>query len=241
MNRRAIGGAASGAAILALAVSGIASAHVVKQFGPYSIALGWLSEPTYVGEQNAIVAIVTDAKGAPVNDLGLGDLTVTVSASGQTTAALPLDPSYDPDTGFGTPGEYFADLIPTLPGDYTFHLAGKVHDTAVDETATSSDTTFNAVEDPATIQFPVKVPTTVEISTKLDKLDPRVQSAADAASAVADSVKSAADAASAAQTAATDASSQASQAFLVGGLVGGLGVVLGLAGIALALRARKAA
>ena len=241
MNRRTIGAAASGAAVLALALSGIASAHVVKQFGPYSIALGWLSEPTYVGEQNAIVAIVTDAKGAPVNDLGSGDLTVTVSAGGQTTAALPLDPSYDPDTGLGTPGEYFADLIPTLPGDYTFHLAGKVHDTAVDEVATSSDTTFNSVEDPATIQFPVKVPTTVEISTKLDKMDPRVQSAADAASAAADSVKSATDVAGAAQAAAADASSQASQALIVGGLVGGLGVVLGLAGIALALRARKAA
>jgi hypothetical protein len=241
MNRRVIGAAASGAAVLVLAVSAIASAHVVKQFGAYSIALGWLSEPTYVGEQNAIVAIVTDAKGAAVNDLASGDLTVTVSAGGQTTAALPLNPSYDPDTGLGTPGEYFADLIPTIPGDYTFHLAGKVRDTAVDETATSSDTTFNAVEDPATIQFPAKVPTTVEISTKLDKLDPRVQTAADAASAATDAVKSASDAASAAQTAASEASSQASQALLVGGLAGGLGIVLGLAGIALALRARKAA
>lgn len=241
MNRRAIGAAASGAAVIALAVSGIASAHVVKQFGSYSIALGWLAEPTYVGEQNAVVAIVTDAKSTPVNDLASGDLTVTVSAGGQTTAALPLDPSYDPDTGFGTPGEYFADLIPTIPGGYTFHLAGTVHGTAVDETATSSETTFNSVEDPATIQFPVKVPTTVEISTKLDKLDPRVQSAADAASAATDAVKSASDAATAAQSAATDASSHASLALLVGGLVGGLGVVLGLAGIALALRARKAA
>ena len=262
MNRRTIGAALSGAAILATIVSGAASAHVVKQFGAYSIALGWLTEPTFVGEPNAVVAIVTDDKGKPVNDLNSGDLTVTVAAGGQTSAVLPLDPSYDADTGFGTQGLYFTDLIPTQPGDYTFHLAGKVHDTAVDETATSSDTTFNAVEDPASVQFPVKVPTTTEISDKVDKLNTRVQTAADAASpatgsiqsatdaanAATTSVKSATDAAAAAQTAAnaaqasaSNAASQASQALLVGVLVGGLGVLLGLAGVALALRARKAA
>jgi hypothetical protein len=255
MNRRIIGVALSGAAILAIAASGIASAHIVKQFGSYSIALGWLTEPTFVGEPNAVVAIVTDASGKPVNDLSSGDLTVTVAAGGQTSAVLPLDPSYDPDTGFGTQGLYFTDVIPTQPGDYTFHLAGKIHGTPVDETATSSDTTFNAVVDPASVQFPVKVPTTTEISTKVDKLGTRVQTAADAASAAASAigsatdaanaasagVKSATDAAAAAQTAATNAASQASQALLVGGLVGGLGVLFGLVGIVLAIRARKAA
>ncbi len=255
MNRRAVGAAVSGAAILALAVSNVAAAHVVKQFGSYSIALGWLNEPTYVGEQNAVVAIVTDANGNAVNDLNSGDLTVTVSAGGQTTAALPLDPSYDPDTGFGTPGEYFTDLIPTNPGDYTFHLAGKVHEASVDETATSSDITFNAVEDPSSIQFPLKVPTITEVSTKVDQLGTRVQTAAaaasaaagsvqsatDAANAASTSVKSATDAAAVAQAAANDASSRASLALLVGAVVGGLGVVLGLAGIALGLRARRTA
>ena len=262
MNRRTIGAALGGAVILAIAASGIASAHVVKQFGTYSIALGWLTEPTFVGEANAVVALVTDDKGHPVNDLNAGDLTVTVSAAGQTSAVLPLDPSYDEDTGFGTQGLYFTDVIPTQPGDYTFHLSGKVHDATVDETATSSDTTFNAAEDPGSVQFPVKVPTTTEIATKVDKLDGRVQTAADAASAAtsaiqaatdaanaaAASVKAATDAATAAQTAASaaqasasNASSQASQALLVGALVGGLGVLLGLTGVVLALRARKAA
>lgn len=156
MNRRMPGIALSAAALLAITASSVASAHIVKQFGSYSIALGWLTEPTFVGEPNAVVAIVTDDKGKPVNDLASGDLTVVVSAAGQTSATLPLDPSYDPDTGFGTQGLYSTDVIPTQPGDYTFHLAGKVHGTAVDETATSSDTTFNAVEDPSSVQFPVK-------------------------------------------------------------------------------------
>jgi len=262
MNRRTIGAALSGAAILVIATSGIASAHVVKQFGSYSIALGWLTEPTFVGEPNAVVAIVTDANGKPVNDLNSGDLTVTVTAGGQTSAVLPLDPSYDADTGFGTQGLYFTDLMPTQPGDYTFHLAGKVHDAAVDETATSSDTTFNAAQDAASVQFPVKVPTTTEISAKVDKLDTRVQTAADAASAATTSIQTATDAATAAtaaaktatdaataaqttataaQTAAANAANQASQALLAGVLVGGLGILIGLAGIILAIRARKAA
>ncbi len=241
MNRRAIGAALSGAAILVMIVSGMASAHVVRQFGSYSIALGWLTEPTFVGEQNAVVAIVTDSKGSPVNDLRAGDLTVTVSAGGQSTAALPLDPSYDPDTGFGTPGLYFTDVIPTQPGDYTFHLSGKVHDATVDETSTSSDTTFNAVEDPASVQFPVKVPTTTELWTKVDRLDARIQSAADAASAATGSIQSAADAASAAQASATNAANLASQALIVGIVVGGIGILAGLAGVVLAIRARKAA
>jgi hypothetical protein len=262
MNRRIIGAALSGAAILAIAASGVASAHIVKQFGSYSIALGWLREPTYVGELNAVVIIIKDDKGNPVDDVPAGDLTVTVTAGSQTTAALPLNPSFDPDTGLGMHGQYTADLIPTIPGDYTFHLAGKVHGTAVDETATSSDTTFNAAEDPATIQFPVKVPTTTEISTKVDKLGTRVQTAADAASAATGSIQSATDAANAAsasvksatdaataaqttataaQTAAANAANQASQALLLGVLVGGIGVVLGIAGVVLALRARKTA
>jgi len=262
MNRRTIGAALGGAAILAIAASGIASAHVVKQFGSYSVALGWLAEPTYVGEANAVVAIVTDARGKPVNDLNAGDLTVMVAAGGQTSATLPLDPSYDADTGFGTQGLYFTDVIPTQPGDYAFHLSGTIHGTAVDETATSSDTTFNAAEDPASVQFPVKVPTTTEISAKVDQLGLRIQTAADAASAATGSIQGATDAANAAtagaksatdaaaaaqtaataaQTAATNAASQASQALLVGVLVGGVGILFGLAGMAFAIRARKAA
>jgi hypothetical protein len=262
MNRRILGAALSGAAILVIATSSVASAHVVKQFGSYSIALGWLTEPTFVGEPNAVVAIVTDDKGKPVNDLASGDLTVFVSAGGQTSATLPLDPSYDPDTGFGTQGLYFTDVIPTQPGDYTFHLSGKVHDTAVDETATSSDTTFNSVEDPSSVQFPAKVPTTTEISTKVDQLGTRIQAAADAAASASTSVGAAADAANAAtaaaksatdaataaqttataaQTAAANAASQASQAQTVGIVVGGIGILVGLVGVLLALRARKAA
>ena len=219
MHRRSFAVAASGAAILAILVAGLTSAHVVNQFGPYSIALGWLHEPAYVGADNAVQVIIKDASGKPVDDVPASDLGVTVAAGGQTSAVLPLNASSDPDTGLGTPGEYTAHLTPTIPGDYTFHLAGTVHGTAVDETVSSSDTTFDAVQDQAAAEFPAQIPSTTDLSGKVDRLDGRI---------------------TAAQAAVTDASDAASRALLVGVTLGGLGVVLGLAGIVLALRARKA-
>ena len=220
MHRRALGIAICGAVIFTVAVASIASAHVVKQFGPYSIAIGWLHEPAYVAVDNAVQVIIKDGSGNPVDDVSASDLGVTLTAGVQTSALLPLNASHDPDTGLGTPGEYTAHVIPTVPGDYTFHLAGMVHGTAVDETVTSSDTTFNAVQDQADAQFPVKIPSPAELSAKVDRLDARV---------------------TAAQAASSNASDAADRALVVGVALGGLGVVLGAAGVILALRSRKAA
>src|SRR5690606_23544359 len=50
---------------------------------------------------------------------------------------------------WGEVGHYIADLTPTLPGDYTFHITGNIGDTQVDEIFTSADGQFSTVE-PAT-------------------------------------------------------------------------------------------
>jgi hypothetical protein len=220
MHRSVLIAAACGAAILAISVAGVTSAHVVNQFGPYSIALGWLHEPAYVGADNAVQVIIKDGSGKPVDDVPASDLGVTVSTAGQTTAVLPLNASADPDTGLGTPGEYTAHITPTAPGDYTFHLSGTVHGTAVDETVTSSDTTFDAVQDQSAAQFPTKIPSTTDLSAKVDRQDARI---------------------TAAQASATAAADAANRALVVGAVLGGIGIVLGLAGVVLALRSRKAA
>jgi hypothetical protein len=220
MYRRTFAVAVSGAAILVIIVVGIASAHVVNQYGAYSIALGWLHEPAYVGVDNAVQVIIKDGSGNPVDDVPSSDFGVTVTAGGQTSAILPLNASSDPDTGLGTPGEYTAHLTPTIPGDYTFHLAGTVHGTAVDETVTSSETTFDAVQEQTEAQFPAKIPSTTDLAAKVDRLDTRV---------------------AAAQASANDATDAANRALLVGVTVGGIGIVLGLAAVVLATRARRAA
>jgi hypothetical protein len=159
--------------------------------------------------------IVKDASGKSVDDVPASDFAVTVSAGGQTSASLALNASFDPDTGLGTPGEYTAHVIPTIPGAYTFHIHGTIHGAAIDETATSSDQTFDAVQDPTAAQFPVKVASGTEVAAKVDRLTTRL---------------------AAAQAVATDASDAAARALLVGIVVGGLGIVLGLAGIAFGLR-----
>jgi hypothetical protein len=214
-------------AFLAVAVAGIAGAHVVQQFGPYSLAIGWLHEPAYVGIENAVQVIVKDTAGTSIDDVPASDFTVVVSIGGQQTAALPLNASFDPDTGLGTPGEYTAHLIPTAPGDYTFHIVGTIHGTKVDQSFTASDTTFDAVQGQSDAQFPVQVPSETEISARVDRLDTRVQATQTAAAAASADASSANDA--------------ATRALAVGVVLGSTGVVLGLIGIALALRGRRKA
>ena len=213
---RPIGVALSAAALAVLLIAGVADAHVVKTFGPYSVALGWVHEPTYVGEQNAVQVVIKDASGKAVTDLNDGDLKVAISVGGQTSDPLPLLNKFDPDTGLGVPGDYEAAVIPTAPGDYTFHLTGSIHSSAVDETAVSSDATFNSVVGATGIQFPNQLPALTDIVTRLDRIDTRLASPAPA-------------------TATSD-----TNALLAGAGIGTLGLLVGLAALALAIRGRRA-
>jgi len=214
-----------GALLLAGAAAGTASAHIVQQAGPYSVALGWLEEPAYAGTANAVQVIVKDASDNPVADLAAGDLKVVVSTGGQSTGALSLDPSFDEDTGLGTKGEYRAWLVPTIPGDYTFHLSGSIHGQAIDETATSSDTTFDPVIAPTDAQFPVKLPTIQDLATRADRVDARLSSMQDAATAASRDAASARD--------------DATRALAVGAIVGGLGLIVALVALIVVFRSRR--
>jgi hypothetical protein len=233
------------AAVLTIAVVGIVQAHVLKDFGQYSVALGWSVEPTYVGQVNSIQVIVKDKGGKPVTDLAEGDLKVVVSVGGQDSSPLALTNKFDEDTGLGIPGDYEASLTPTAPGDYTFHLTGSIHGQAVDETATSSDSTFNSAVEATDIEFPNKVPSLTEITTSLDRINARLSaSPAPGASAAAPAPTAdagLADAVSAAQTTATQARDAASSALVVGLLVGALGVILGGAALILVVRRPRGA
>jgi hypothetical protein len=224
-------------------LAGVADAHIVKTFGKYTVALGWVHEPTYVGEQNAVQVVIKDAAGKAITDLNDGDLKVTVNVGGKTSDPLNLLNTFDPDTGLGIPGDYEAPIIPTAPGDYTFHLSGTIDGTAVDETATSSDSTFNSAVDATGIQFPNQLPALTDIITRLDRIDARLAAspgpsgAAPAASA-GPVDNSAVDAATAA---AASAQSAANNALLVGGVIGAAGVIIGLAALGLAMRGRRPA
>lgn len=238
---RRVGVALSAAAVAALLIAGVADAHVVKNFGTYSVALGWVHEPTYVGEQNAVQVVIKDAAGKAVTDLNDGDLKVTVSIGGKTSDPLDLLNTFDPDTGLGIPGDYEAPIIPTAPGDYTFHLTGTIHSTAVDETATSSDATFNTVVDGTGIQFPNQLPALTDIATRLDRIDARLASPAPVASVAPSAAATEDPAIGAASAAAASAQTAANNALLAGGGIGVLGVIVGLVAIGLAMRSRRPA
>ena len=208
------------ASLLALSANG-AAAHVIEHAGSYAVALGWQHEPAYVGAQNAVQVIVTDGAGKAVTDLGAEDLTVVISTAGQQSAALTLDSGFDADTGFGTPGEYDAQVIPTSPGAYTFHLKGTIHGTSIDVTETSSDTTFNSVTGTTDVEFPVKLPTLAEVATRLDRIDTRVAGLGTTSGPTQASVD-------AANVAAADARASADRALVIGAAVGGVGILIGL-------------
>jgi hypothetical protein len=185
-----------------------ASAHEARTVNGYHWLVGFGNEPTYAGFQNFVVLFLNTPNGKPVLNIG-NKLHVTVEA-GSAKRTFSLEPSFDPDSGLGTKGEFDAFFIPTTPGPYTFHFTGNLGG-PVDQSFTSGPKTFATVEDPSQIQFPVQVPSTLELSQKLDREIGRTSTAIAAAQTGAES----------------HAKSKANTALIVAIV----GVVLGLAGL----------
>lgn len=228
-------GLATASLLATLALAPAVSAHAGSEVGEYLVEVGWLNEPTFVGQPNAVqVTITHHADETPVTDLGPDDLKVVVSTSDQQSASLSFDPAFDAAEGEGPLGQYDAAIVPTTPGDYTFHITGSIHGTAVDLTVSSGDETFNSVESSAELQFPAKLPDLVDVATRLDRIDSRI-----AALQSPDPNSPAIAAAKAATDAANAAAATANQALAVGVLLGGAGVLLAAAALAMTLRGRK--
>lgn len=149
------------AVALLLGVSGPAAAHEQRKVSGYEMVVGWAEEPPFVGSKNEVQLILTDARGKPVTDLS--DLRVAVVFGRQTSGPLGLAPA------FGKPGDYRTSIIPTRPGNYTFHFVGSIGGQNVDETFTSSPKTFDAVADSSGIEFPVKDPSRAELAQRLGR------------------------------------------------------------------------
>jgi hypothetical protein len=158
------------AVIACFAVAPAASAHGHVEVGEYGLTIGWANEPTFVDQPNGVeLSIEHHETGEPIGDLVAVDLTVVVSTADLSTQALPLEPA------FGQPGVYVADLLPTSPGDYTFHLVGSIGDQAVDVEMTSGEDTFSPVRASSEVEFPVKVPTLAEVAERLGRIDGRIE------------------------------------------------------------------
>jgi hypothetical protein len=208
------------AALLVPLLAGPASAHEERTVGKYHFVVGFGDEPTYAGEKNSVILLLSDANGKPVTDL-TDTLKVAVSTGTAEPLQLSMEPNFEVGE-FGTPGDYRAWFIPTTPGAYSFHFTGSIKGQKVDQTFKSGPTTFDEAKDPAEIQYPVKQPTGGQLATRADRETARVDAAL---AAERDQAKS--DAASARTLA------------IIGLVVGALGLIVG--GIALARGRRSPA
>lgn len=206
--------------------------HTVQHAGSYTLEIGWTHEPTYVADPNGVQVTIADAAEKPVLDLGPDDLHVVVTTAAIPSPDLSFEPAFDLVEMTGPMGEYDAAIVPTAPGDYTFHITGTIHGQKVDITVTSGDETFEAVRETSNLQFPSKLPSVAEVATRLDRIDGRVTALQNATVPSQASVDAALAAATAAQAA-------ADRALVVGVAVGGLGVLVGLLGLLAARRASR--
>jgi hypothetical protein len=212
------------AAILAVpaltVLQGVSFAHGHAGEGDLEMTIGFAVEPAFAGQPNGVqILLVHD--GHEVTDVK-DTLQVEVSFGDQTSEPMTLEPWFEVGE-WGTPGEYRAVFTPTQPGDYTFHFSGTVDGEEIDETMSSSPTTFASVEDLATSEFPqVNAPSTSELADRIE------QESARAADGV--------DQAESAASEASDAASTAKTVGVIGVALGAIGLIVG--GIALAA-ARK--
>lgn len=162
------GPAAVAACVLALVLPFAAAAHEQRDVGDgqYSVEIGFRDEPAYLGQPNAFYLNVTQfgSDGGPVEGLA-GTLAAEVTKDGETLP-LTLVPGSEP-------GVYEAAFIPTALGDYTFRLFGDILETLIDESFSSSPTTFASVEPLDRYQFPVNAPAGAELVAQLDAANVR--------------------------------------------------------------------
>lgn len=142
------------AALFSLLAAGTTLAHESRDVGDYTIVVGFIDEPVYVGQKSGLEFFV-DKGDTPVEGL---EQTLKAEVIYQDQHRdLPIE------ARFGTDGAYQSVFFPTAAGPYTFHISGTINDQAIDESFTSSPEGFNEVEDLAAGQFPVQFPPQAEV------------------------------------------------------------------------------
>jgi len=158
---------------------GPASAHEARKIGKYDVEVGFGDEPAYTGDKNSVQLLLNEANDKPVVDLGdtlKVDITTGSSTDDTQKLSMTMQPNFEVG-GDGTPGDYRAWFVPTAPGPYTFHFTGSIKGQKVDEKFTSSPTTFDEVQDPAQVEFPIKDPTTGQLTARVDRETQRLNTA----------------------------------------------------------------
>lgn len=156
-----------------------ASAHESREVGDHTFVVGWYDEPAFANSKNGPEVTITHQGKDPVVE-GV-ELEVEIGFEGETVT-LPLEPAFLVGV-YGDPGNYNADIYPTRPGTYTFHITGSIEGEPVDETFTSGPDTFGDIEDPNEVAFPVKDPSIAELADEVDQVAAVVPAETDDSSA----------------------------------------------------------
>jgi hypothetical protein len=137
-----------------------AYAHGHTEVGDYEIVIGFHVEPAFQGDANGAEFFVTNTKtNEPVKDL---EETLKMEIIyGASKRELPVEAQWGQD------GAYIGYVIPTETGDYTIHIFGKIEDTPVDVTMTSSPDTFSSIAAKSDMAFPRTDPTAAELKAQV--------------------------------------------------------------------------
>ena len=106
--------------------SNVALGHERRNVGPYTFVVGWLVEPAYVNNLNALDLTVSETQGAKAVE-GLEKTLQAEVIVGGAAKTMPLKVA----PRFGLPGKYQGQVLPTKTGDYSFHIFGTVGTTKV--------------------------------------------------------------------------------------------------------------
>ena len=207
--------------------------HEDREEGEYIFKVGFLDEPAYEGQRNAVSLRVTKMKAEEKGE-GHGetmqkdmaeesdhahDGPATVPVEG-LEATLQVEVTHVPSgaskvmnlrAAWNDPGHYLADLIPTSPGHYRFRFFGTIEGNEIDTTYDSraGGGRFDDIREASTIHFPETVASGRELESAVRGARTEAQQARDAAAGAEDSVSS------------------ASMLGIVGIVLGAIGIALG--------------
>jgi hypothetical protein len=160
-----------------------ARAHGEVAAGGLDMVVGWGQEPVYTGIANSVQVIVTDHRGAPVNDIA--DSLKAEVTFGSNEKIVQLEPFFVPGE-FGEEGDYRGWLMPTEAGRYTFRIFGTYKGERINERIASGPQTFDSPIDASAIQFPTKLPSGAELVQRVERESARSRAAAERVAALED-------------------------------------------------------
>ena len=170
-------------AALAATASTAAFAHEDRETGGYKLVVGFMDEPAYEGERNAVSLRVTkesedeeeESPSTAAMSMGGRHDPEAVAVEGLQDT-LQVEVTHVPSNVsrtmnlravFNDPGHYAADLIPTSPGHYRFRFFGVIEGEAIDATFDSraGGGHFDDVRVATAIHFPDAVASARELES----------------------------------------------------------------------------